>query len=65
MSCASRPDPGEVNRILADAGISRHNDELTKPLPPGQYPATVLYFVHALLQIDKLNAPSRSPVSNG
>ena len=61
MSYESRPDPGEVNPILADAGISQHNGELTKPLPPGQYPATVLYFVHALLQIDKLNAPSKSP----
>ena len=51
-SYESRPDQGEVSRILADAGISRHNEELTKRLPQGQYAETVLGFVHALLKID-------------
>ena len=61
MSYESRLDLGEVSRILADAGISRHNGELTKLLPQGRYAETALDFVHALLKIDKLNAPSRSP----
>ena len=51
----------ELNRTLADAGISRHNDELTKPLPYGQYAETVLDFVHTLLTIDKMG--SAVPVS--
>ena len=37
MSYESRPDPGEVSRILADAGISQHNGDLTMPLRQGQY----------------------------
>ena len=55
MSYESRPDPGDVSRALADAGISRHNGELTKCLPQGQYAEAVLDFVHALLKIDRLD----------
>lgn len=58
---ASQSIQQELNRTLADAGISRHNDELTKPLPFGQYAETVLDFVHTLLTIDKLG--SAIPVS--
>ena len=61
MSYESRPDPDEVSRILADAGISQHNGDLTMPLRQGQYAEAVLGFVHALLKIDKLNAPSKYP----
>ena len=57
MSYESRPDPGDVSRALADAGISRHNGELTKRLPQGQYAEAVLDFVHALLKIDRLDTP--------
>lgn len=39
---------------LAMAGISQHDGELTKPLPPGQYADAVFDFVHALLKIDEL-----------
>ena len=46
----------DLNRTLADAGISRRNDELTKPLTYGQYAETVLDFVHTLLTIDKLGS---------
>ena len=61
MSYESRPDPGEVSRILADAGISQHNGELTKPLRQGQYAEAVLGFVHALLKIDKMSTSHKSP----
>ena len=65
MSYESRPDPGDVSRALADAGISRHNGELTKRLPQGQYAEAVLDFVHALLKIDRLDTPhiQDTPVS--
>ena len=36
------------------AGISQHNGELTKPLPPDQYADAVFDFVHALLKTDEL-----------
>ena len=61
MSYESRPDPGEVSRILADAGISQHNGDLTMPLRQGQYAEAVLDFVHALLKIDKMSTSHKSP----
>ena len=57
LNDAEHSDPENQRRLdsaLAMAGISRHNGELTKPLPPGQYADAVFDFVHALLKIDEL-----------
>ena len=43
-----------LDSALAMAGISQHDGQLTKPLPPGQYADAVFNFVHALLKIDEL-----------
>ena len=51
-----------LDSALAMAGISQHNGELTKPLPPGQYADAVFDFVHALLKIDELgDFPATTP----
>ena len=57
LNDAEHSDPENQRRLdsaLAMAGISRHNGELTKPLPPGQYADAVFDFIHALLKIDEL-----------
>lgn len=51
---ANRSVQKAVSRALLGAGITRHNDELTKPLPYGQYVETALDFVHTLLKIDQM-----------
>ena len=43
-----------LNSALSMAGISRRDDELTKPLLDGDYAAALFDFVHALLKIDEL-----------
>ena len=43
-----------LNSALSMAGISRQNDELTKPLENGNYVDALFDFVHALLKIDEL-----------
>lgn len=44
----------QLNSALSMAGISRRNDELTKPLQYGDYADALFDFVHALLKIDEL-----------
>lgn len=43
-----------LNSALSMAGISRCNDELTKPLLNSDYAGALFDFVHALLKIDEL-----------
>lgn len=68
LNDAEYDDPENRRRLdsaLAMAGISQHNGELTKPLPPGQYADAVFDFVHALLKIDELgDFPATRPRRN-
>lgn len=43
-----------LDSALSMAGISRRDDELTKPLQNGDYADALFDFVHALLKIDEL-----------
>jgi len=61
-----------LNSALSMAGISRCNDELTKPLLNSDYAGALFDFVHALLKIDELgdfgapvpNPTRATPMSN-
>lgn len=53
-----------LNSALSMAGISRRDDELTKPLQSGNYADALFDFIHALLKIDELgdfSVPDPSP----
>lgn len=43
-----------LHSALSMAGISRRDDELTKPLQHGNYAEALFDFIHALLKIDEL-----------
>lgn len=68
LNDAEYDDPENRRRLdsaLAMAGISRHDGELTKPLPPGRYADAVFDFIHALLKIDELgDFPATRPRRN-
>ena len=66
LNDAEYNDPENRRRLdsaLAMAGISRHDGELTKPLPPGRYADAVFDFIHALLKIDELGDFPATPSS--
>ncbi|MXZ90737.1 MAG: DUF1828 domain-containing protein [Chloroflexi bacterium] len=52
-----------LNSALRMAGISRRDDELTRPLLDGDYADALFDFVHALLKIDELG-DFGAPVTN-
>lgn len=75
MNDAAMANPANKRRLnsaLSMAGISRRNDELTKPLQNGNYADALFDFVHALLKIDELgdfgvpvsNPTGATPMSN-